>query len=573
MKVVTIKGNELELVPRAKLDGAMLRDLVLDGVDLSGSSLRGAIFNESWLVGANLSGCDLTGANFYGADLRGADLSGSRLDGCYWNEVTWSASTRWPDGRPPVPAADPLKRSLLENDGDQDDSGLPTFVLVDASEVVGVVRWPRSIVEGISRARRFTRTEQASVYFRLAFNMMVALHERTLLSGAPLMSGFMFRDEHLFDDHEEVVEWAQVPRTYGREVALGHCTLMLAALGFRAVRANEDGTLSATFEPVVDLGAWLRDGRFGLFELLARRALDHHFGTPEGAWSDPVFETDDEYAEDDDEYAEYEDEEEEEDGGDLEDANDDEEGDDDVEDHLEDDDDDDEEEDEFTDDADLEADAPLPDVYSNLFFSKFDPSWTVRDMVDHLEGDAAVNRSWRLVDRALSDVRPPTIDDDPVRSLRTVVGNYVRAAAAWHAMDGLVSRFEDESEEYDVLERDRALEADADPFVDDVMRLLGIVSTSIGPSGIITATLRPPMNVRATVDGTSRGDLSAVTVGNPLDEDLVVMFPSLGLFEHVIGLSAFPAYGEVDLPDSGAQPRSSSPEHGVGEEGLRSSWW
>jgi len=574
MRVVTIKGVELDLVPGASLDGAMLRDLVLDGVDLSRSSLRGAIFNESWLVGANLSGSDLSGTNFYGADLRGADFSGCRLDGCYWNDATWSASTRWPNGVPPVPVNDPLSRPLLGDGCEEDDSGLPSFVLLDASDVVGAVQWPRSIAEGIPLNRRFTRSEQASVHFRLAFNMLVALHDLSGTWQAPLMAGFATRDRHLVADSEssdvELVNYMPNWTPYEREVNFGHCALMLAALGFRAVRLNDDGTIDATFEPVADMGAWLREGRFGLFELLARRALDQHFGAPMGAWSGPEFEMDDGYRDDDDDDEDGEAEEYEED--------DEIEVDEDVETGELDDEDDEYDEDEEEDDDDFYPDTPAPEVWSRLFFSEFDPSWTVREMVDHLEGDDAVEASWRRVDGALAAVRRPIAADDPAQVLRDALGAYLRAASAWHTMDGLLSRFEyhEEDDDVDVAVDDDVADGDVQrQYLNDVIRLLGIVSAARSRSGVITARLRPPMNVRTAVSDAEEGDEVAVAIENPLDEGCVVLFPSLGLFEHVIGLSPFPAYGEVDLTAGNLPARSGSVDAAVDDPGGRpqTSWW
>lgn len=74
MKVNTIKGSEIDLVPGVQLDGEMLRDLDLRGVDLANSILTNCFFNESLLSDSNLRNCDLSGAVFYRTDLSGADL-------------------------------------------------------------------------------------------------------------------------------------------------------------------------------------------------------------------------------------------------------------------------------------------------------------------------------------------------------------------------------------------------------------------------------------------------------------------------------------------------------------------
>ena len=553
MRIVTIEGRHLELVPGARLDGAMLRDLVLDGVDLSGSSLRGAFFNESWLVGANLAGSDLSGANFYGADLRGADLSDCLLDGCYWNEATWSATTRWPDGSPPASMADPLSKELLGDECAEDDSGLPRFVLFGERDVLGTVQWPRNIAEGIAAGRRCTRADQAEVFFRMAYNVLAALDVRSRWSDSPLIPGFMVGDRSPFLDGDAVDRehrWI----TYELEAALGHCVLLLAALGLRVVRANVDGSLDVTFEPVEDMASWLREGRFGLFEVLARRALDQQFGAPLGAWSEPDFEMDAEYlaelnldselGADEDEFEEADDEEML--VGDLDDGSD-----------------------------DVDPDAPPPEVSSDLFFSEFLPWWTIREMVDHLQDDVAVTSSWQRVDEALG-VTALAEDGDPVRSLRTVLAAYLRAASAWHQVDGLLSRLDEEDQSVvdDEFDDDDDVDA-ADHFVDDIINLLGIESISRGRSGIITATLRPPMNVRGVLGEASSGAGSTAEIRNPLGEGYVVLMPSLGHFEHIIGLSSHPVRrggGQSSL-EVGTDAESSE-RGGEGlDEGSGASWW
>jgi len=554
MRVVTIEGRHLDLVPGARLDGAMLRDLVLDGVDLSGSSLRGTFFNESWLVGANLAGSDLSGANFYGADLRGADLSDCRLDGCYWNEATWSASTRWPDGSPPGPMTDPLSRELLGDECGEDDSGLPRFVLFDERDVLGTVQWPRSIAEGIAAGRRCTRADQAEVFFRMAYNVLAALDLRSGLSGSPLIPGFMVGYRSPFMDGEAVDD---EPRwiTYELEAALGHCVLALAALGLRVVRANVDGSLDVTFEPVGDMASWLRDGRFGLFEVLSRRALDQQFGAPLGAWSEPVLEMDAEYLAElnlDSEFDADEDELEEADdeevpAGELVDGPD-----------------------------DVDPDAPPPEVWSDLFFSEFLPWWTIREMVDHLHDDEAVTSSWQRVDEALGG-GALAVDGDPVRSLRTVLAAYLRAASAWHQVDGLLSRLDEEDMSVvddEVEDEDDDIDA-ANRFVDDIINLLGIESISRGRSGVITAKLRPPMNVRGVLGEASSGVGSTAEIRNPLGEGYVVLMPSLGHFEHIIGLSSHPVHTGGGQPSVKVVREVESSERG-GEgpdDGSGTSWW
>ena len=45
MKVKTIRGSEINLVPGVQLDGEMLRDLDLRGIDLANSVLTKCFFN------------------------------------------------------------------------------------------------------------------------------------------------------------------------------------------------------------------------------------------------------------------------------------------------------------------------------------------------------------------------------------------------------------------------------------------------------------------------------------------------------------------------------------------------
>ena len=61
-------------------------EIIFDGDEMSGASLRladlsGASLSGADLSGANLSGANLRGANLIGADLRLADLSGADLSG------------------------------------------------------------------------------------------------------------------------------------------------------------------------------------------------------------------------------------------------------------------------------------------------------------------------------------------------------------------------------------------------------------------------------------------------------------------------------------------------------------
>ncbi|MFV3074227.1 pentapeptide repeat-containing protein [Niveispirillum fermenti] len=59
----------------AVLDGTRLIEADLTRADLAGASLKEADLRNAKLVGASMKGADLTGARLEGADLRNADLS------------------------------------------------------------------------------------------------------------------------------------------------------------------------------------------------------------------------------------------------------------------------------------------------------------------------------------------------------------------------------------------------------------------------------------------------------------------------------------------------------------------
>ncbi|MCZ7655093.1 MAG: pentapeptide repeat-containing protein [Rhodocyclaceae bacterium] len=71
---------------RADFGGAYLKDVLMEGINLSGGSLRGCyafrgVLTDAKLAGADLSGADLTGAALENADLTGAKLVGTKLLG------------------------------------------------------------------------------------------------------------------------------------------------------------------------------------------------------------------------------------------------------------------------------------------------------------------------------------------------------------------------------------------------------------------------------------------------------------------------------------------------------------
>lgn len=101
------------------LNGADLSDADLSMADLSQSDLRftnfvranlgstrrppgpknqnGAILREVNLEGAFLQRADLRDADLTGANLAGADLRDGKLSGANLSRVTWNAKTQWPD--------------------------------------------------------------------------------------------------------------------------------------------------------------------------------------------------------------------------------------------------------------------------------------------------------------------------------------------------------------------------------------------------------------------------------------------------------------------------------------------
>jgi len=89
----------------ARLEGAIFRDCVLTGLDLSGADLRGARFER----------CDLTDAELREARLDGAVLDGCRLAGIRGALALRGAKMRWDDVVELAPAfAGALEIELIE---------------------------------------------------------------------------------------------------------------------------------------------------------------------------------------------------------------------------------------------------------------------------------------------------------------------------------------------------------------------------------------------------------------------------------------------------------------------------
>jgi uncharacterized protein YjbI with pentapeptide repeats len=77
---------------RAKFVSAIMRDVILDDANLVKADLTSAD-----LSGASLKGTDLTQARLFGADLSGADLTDARLSGTDLLQTTFDGAT-WIDG-------------------------------------------------------------------------------------------------------------------------------------------------------------------------------------------------------------------------------------------------------------------------------------------------------------------------------------------------------------------------------------------------------------------------------------------------------------------------------------------
>ncbi|MGA7053968.1 MAG: pentapeptide repeat-containing protein [Mycobacterium sp.] len=87
----------------ADLSNALLDNAYL-GTNLTKARLLHASLQGASMTGANLTGANLTGANLTRVDLTGADLTGANLTGANLSDITYSESTRWPDGYTPPPS-------------------------------------------------------------------------------------------------------------------------------------------------------------------------------------------------------------------------------------------------------------------------------------------------------------------------------------------------------------------------------------------------------------------------------------------------------------------------------------
>lgn len=81
---------------QATLNGAMLLEATLEGVDA-----RQARFSDADLSGANLKRAQLNDADFTGATLSGADLTDAEMEWAILTGVRFSPMTRWGNQTPP----------------------------------------------------------------------------------------------------------------------------------------------------------------------------------------------------------------------------------------------------------------------------------------------------------------------------------------------------------------------------------------------------------------------------------------------------------------------------------------
>jgi len=107
---------------RAKFVSAVMNNVVLDEANLVKADLT-----KADLTGASLKGADLTQARLFRADLSGADLTDARLNGTDMLQTTFDGAT-WIDGvtvcaEGSIGRCQP-SRNKLEDEPESDDSGV-----------------------------------------------------------------------------------------------------------------------------------------------------------------------------------------------------------------------------------------------------------------------------------------------------------------------------------------------------------------------------------------------------------------------------------------------------------------
>lgn len=253
------RKETIELIPGVQLEGKLLRDLNLNGVDLRGSTLRNCFFNESSMIEANLTDCVLDGSVFYRTNLSGADLTGSSCEECHWNEAVHDERTIWPAGVTQPVRGDALSRVVANHLWPTGwASALVTPIcsagLMAADEVEGEVS-PRKEFVGVSgdgTVSPFVSPDRHAVLFgRLALNIFRA--------GLLAQSGLFF-GEDAPDEYAEV-------GVSGADLDFSCCVLALLALGLRIDRVIDEHTVEGVMRPTVDMREFVKGDAFRAFRL------------------------------------------------------------------------------------------------------------------------------------------------------------------------------------------------------------------------------------------------------------------------------------------------------------------
>ena len=262
MKVKTIKGSEINLVPGVQLDGEMLRDLDLRGIDLANSVLTKCFFNESLLSDSSLRNCDLSGAVFYRTDLSGADLSGAILNDCYWNEVRYSKSTIWPSGFKAPEKRDPLEDVIIAEQNTYYESGLCVIRELDTRGLHAEIRPLREFSTGYKVGPIKSPEDRKGMLLRLA-QIMTTGYLSYLSSEEDEVSLFL----------EYAEGFSECEDQFNRNVIFTHIVLMLRYLGIQFHEVNDDGSVAVSFDIEDNVGEFLEKDLLAVFEIAARRAI------------------------------------------------------------------------------------------------------------------------------------------------------------------------------------------------------------------------------------------------------------------------------------------------------------
>jgi hypothetical protein len=262
MKVKTIKGSEINLVPGVQLEGEMLRDLDLRGIDLANSVLTKCFFNESLLSDSNLRNCDLSGAVFYRTDLSGADLSGAILNDCYWNEVRYSKTTIWPSGFQAPERRDPLEDVIISEQSTYYESGLCLIKELNTRDLQAEIRPLRDFTTGYKVGPITSAEDRKGLLLRLA--QILTTGYWTYLSSEEDWNDLFLAFTGDFSEDDE---------QFNRSVLFTHVVLMLKFIGVQFYEVKEDGSVLVSFDIENNVGEFLEKDLLAIFEIAARRAI------------------------------------------------------------------------------------------------------------------------------------------------------------------------------------------------------------------------------------------------------------------------------------------------------------